>query len=363
MESSFGNRLRVTVYGESHGECIGVRMRGFPAGEAVDEDAVLSLMRRRAPGQDAFSTPRKEADLPKILSGIAGGVTTGEVIEAVIKNTDQHSADYAGTRDIPRPSHADLPARMKYGEGLDLRGGGHFSGRLTAPLCFAGALCLQYLARRGVFVGSHIAQIGEIHDERFDAVAVDRMTLERLQNQPFGVLSQEAGEKMKEEILKAKQEGDSVGGVIEVAAVGLPAGLGTPLYGGAESRLAANLFGIPAVKGVEFGEGFSAASMRGSEHNDPYDIDEETGRVRPLTNHAGGVLGAITTGMPLIFRIAVKPTPSIAKEQRSVDLRTGQPVTLKIKGRHDPCIVPRALPVAEAMTAITLTELFLEEEA
>lgn len=361
MQSTFGKMLKITISGESHGEQIGVRMQGFPANEAVDLQAVEAFLRRRAPGNDPFSTTRKEPDKPEVLSGIANDVTDGAAIEAIIHNQNQHSNDYESLRFIPRPSHADYPARVKYGESLDLRGGGHFSGRLTAPLCFAGAICLQYLARRGIYIGAHIAQIADVKDDRFDAVKVSKEDFDALHKKPFCVINSKAGTQMQTRILQARSEGDSVGGVIEVAVVGLPVGLGTPLYDGLESRLAANFFGIPAVKGVDFGSGFDAALMRGSQHNDAYTVDPENGEIRTLTNHAGGCVGAITTGMPLILRAAFKPTPSIAKTQLSVDLQTKETVELNIKGRHDPCIVPRALPVTEAMAAITITDLLLED--
>ena len=361
MQSTFGKTLKITISGESHGEQISVRMQGFPADEAVDLQAVEAFLRRRAPGNDPFSTTRKESDKPEVLSGIVNDATDGGIIEAIIRNQNQHSTDYDSLRFVPRPSHADYPARAKYGDALDLRGGGHFSGRLTAPLCFAGAVCLQYLARRGIYVGAHIAQIAEIKDDRFDAVHVSKADFDALHKKPFCVINSKAGAQMQTKILAARGEGDSVGGVIEVAVIGLPVGLGTPLYDGLESRLAANFFGIPAVKGIDFGSGFDAVLMRGSQHNDAYTVDPESGEIRTLTNHAGGCTGAITNGMPIILRAAFKPTPSIAKTQQSVDLQTKEIVELNIKGRHDPCIVPRALPVAEAMAAITVTDLLLED--
>jgi len=360
MRSTFGKRLEVTIYGESHGDRIGTVIKGFPAGFAPDMDRIYAFMERRAPGRDAFSTSRREPDVPKVASGIINGLTDGRPLEAYIENTNQHSSDYDNLRYTPRPSHADLPARMKYGDELDLRGGGHFSGRLTAPLCFAGALCLQFLAARGITVGGHIYSIAGVKDRPFDPVNVSKDDFDELLKRPFPVLDTKAGKQMQLEILGARSKLDSVGGVIEVAVLGLPMGLGTPLYGGIESLLAANLFGVPAVKGVEFGSGFSAALMKGSENNDPYCVTED-GKIRTLTNNAGGVLGAITTGMPLIVRTAIKPTPSIALPQQTVDLRSMTETELTITGRHDPCIVPRAVPVIEAMTAITVTDMILSE--
>lgn len=372
MSSEYGKNIRISIFGQSHSQGIGVVMEGIPAGERFDMEAVKAFMKRRAPGQNAYSTARKEEDLPEILSGLlpeeeepgtssgtAGClVSCGAPICAVIHNRDQRSGDYSGLRDVPRPSHADYPAYVKYGNFHDIRGGGHFSGRLTAPLCFAGALCRQMLEKRGILLGAHIAAIGSVQDQPYDPVNLGPEVLLSAGAGDFPVNDPGQGEKMQDLIASAREEGDSVGGIIECAAIGLPCGLGEPMFDGVENKIAQIVFGIPAVKGLEFGEGFRAAALRGSEHNDPYEIAE--GRVRTKTNHAGGILGGITTGMPLIFRAAVKPTPSITKEQASVSLSRMEETGLQIHGRHDPCIVPRAVPCMEAALAIALWDLYLE---
>ena len=357
MSSEFGNLLKISVFGQSHGRAIGVVVDGLPAGESIDLDELNEFLARRKPGKSPLSTTRKESDAPLFLSGLENGVTCGTPLCAVIENSDQHSSDYDALRDKPRPGHADYTAYVKWGGHADMRGGGHFSGRLTAPLCIAGGIAKQILARRGVYVGAHLASVGTEQDaplplrptrELFDSVAA----------KPFPVLDDQAGERMQAVILAARQNLDSVGGVIECAAVGLPAGLGDPMFGGVENHLAAALFGIPAVKGVEFGDGFAAARAHGSENNDPFVMED--GRVAAETNHAGGILGGITNGMPIVLRTAMKPTPSIARPQRTVSLSAGEHAELVIHGRHDPCIAHRAVPVVEAVTAAVLLDLLLE---
>lgn len=361
MSSYLGRNLHVSVFGQSHSPAIGVCVDGLPAGERVDPEELQSFLKRRAPGQTATSTPRKEADETRILCGLADGVTCGAPLAAVIENTNTRSQDYARLRDVPRPGHADYTAQVRYGGFQDVAGGGHFSGRLTAPLCIAGGIALQILARRGVQVSAHIQSIGEIEDRPFDSMGEQAEILDRLKAAPFPVLDEKAGERMRASILQARSERDSVGGVVECIAQGLPAGLGDPMFGGMEGRLAAALFGVPAVKGVEFGAGFGAARMRGSEHNDPFALRE--GRVVTKTNHAGGILGGITTGMPILLRAAFKPTPSIAMEQDSVSLSRMEAEKLVVTGRHDPCIVPRAVPVVEAVTALVLLDALLDPPA
>lgn len=356
--NTLGNKLRVTVFGQSHAPAIGCVIDGLPAGFAPDMERVAAFMARRAPGQNAWSTPRKESDTPEILSGLVDGKTCGAPVSMVIRNGGQYSKDYSGLKRTPRPSHADYTAMIKYGENYDIRGGGQFSGRLTAPLCFAGAFALQLLEQKGITVAAHIDRIAGVPDTAPDFARVTREELEALLKKPFPVFSDEAGIKMRQEIEKARMDCDSVGGVIQCFAVGLPAGIGEPMFDGVENRLAYALFGIPAVRGVSFGTGFAAAGMRGSEHNDPFYMDGD--RVSARTNHAGGVLGGITSGLPLVVNIAVKPTASIAKEQDTVDLQTGEDTSLVIHGRHDPCIVPRAVPVAEAVTALTVLDMMLE---
>ena len=324
---------------------------GLPAGLPVDLDALGRFLRRRAPGQNAWSTPRKEADLPEFLCGLKDGRTCGAPLTAIIRNTNTRSGDYENLMDIPRPGHADYTAQVKFGGAQDAAGGGHFSGRLTAPLCIAGGLCLQVLARQGVRVRARIVSIGTVTDDAaFDAPVDEK---------PFPAVSDEAAAAMQAQIAQARAEQDSVGGVIECVVEGLPAGIGDPMFGGLENRIARTVFAIPAVKGVEFGAGFAAARLRGSENNDPYYM--ENGAVRTRTNNAGGILGGLTTGMPLIFRVAVKPTPSIARPQESVRLSEKSDAVLEIHGRHDPCIVPRAVPCVEAAAAIAILDALLEE--
>ena len=360
MASYLGEHIHVSVFGQSHSPAIGVVVDGLPAGEKVDMEELGRFLKRRAPGQSPTSTPRKEADLPHFVSGLVDDVTCGAPLAALIENTNTRSQDYAQLRDKPRPGHADFTAQVKYGGFQDVAGGGHFSGRLTAPLCIAGGICLQILKRRGIEVAAHIASIAGQADRPFDPMGESTETLEALKRAPFPVLDEKAGELMRKAIFEAKEDRDSVGGVVECLVTGVPAGLGDPMFGGMENRLAAALFGIPAVKGVEFGEGFGVARLRGSQNNDPFTVKD--GKVVTETNHAGGILGGITNGMPLVFRLAVKPTPSISKPQQTVSLSENREEELVITGRHDPCIVPRAVPVVEAVTALVLSDLLFSRE-
>ncbi len=359
MSSEFGKSLRVSVFGESHGKAIGVTIDGLPAGEAIDMAELEGFLARRRPGKSPLSTARREDDTPVFLSGVRDGATCGTPLCAIIENRDVRSSDYAELSDLPRPSHADYTAFVKWNGRADMRGGGHFSGRLTAPLCVAGGIAKQILARRGIFVGAHLASVHTQSDLPFP-MEPTRALFEQIAAKPFPVIDDARGERMMSAIAAAAMEGDSVGGVIECAAVGLPAGLGRPMFDGAENRLAAALFGIPAVKGVEFGAGFESARLRGSENNDPFCVNE-TGMVKTTQNNSGGILGGITSGMPLILRAAVKPTPSIGKPQQTVSLSRTETAELLIKGRHDPCIAHRAVPVVEAVTAAVLLDLLLEE--
>lgn len=357
MSSHIGKNITVSIFGQSHSQAIGAVIDGLPAGFAVDMEKVRAFMARRAPGRAAYATARKEADEPILLSGLADGKTCGAPLAMLIQNGDTRSKDYEQLRDIPRPGHADYTANLRYGGFQDVRGGGHFSGRLTAPLCFAGAICLQMLEQRGVLIGAHIASIAGVADTPFCPTQICPEELRSVSAKPFAVISDDAGAAMQEKIAAAKAELDSVGGIIECAAIGFPAGVGDPMFDGLENRLAAALFGIPAVKGLEFGAGFAAAQMLGSQNNDPFFFEGD--RVLTKTNHAGGILGGISTGMPLLFRLAFKPTPSIARAQDSVSLSQGEPRKLEIAGRHDPCIVPRAVPVVEAVAAIVLLDALL----
>ena len=331
MSNSFGERYRFTIFGQSHAPAIGVTIEGLPAGFTPDMEALQAFLDRRAPGKGRYSTTRKEADAPEFVSGLVDGHTCGAPVTAIIRNTNARSGDYENLFRVPRPGHADFSAAVKYGRNRDVAGGGQFSGRLTAPLCIAGGLALQLLAEEGISVSARILSIGGQTEP--DAI---QGTLEA-----------------------AKQAGDSVGGVIECVAEGVPAGLGEPMFGGVENRIAQAVFAIPAVKGVEFGAGFGASAMRGSENNDPFYFDDY-GVVRTRTNHHGGALGGITSGMPIVFRAAFKPTPSIAIEQDSVDLDAHENVKLSVQGRHDPCIVLRAAPCVEAAAAAAIYDLLLE---
>ena len=357
MSSSFGTALKLQIFGQSHAPAIGMTLDGFPVGFAPDMEALQTFLNRRAPGQGAYATARKEADAPEFVSGLVEGHTCGAPLCAIIRNSDTRSKDYGNIARSPRPSHADFTAHVKYGGFEDISGGGHFSGRLTAPLCIAGGICIQILEQLGITIAAHIQSIENVPDSRFDPVNLTAEDLRQLLEKPFPVLNDAAARPMQDAILQARAECDSVGGIIECAAVGLPVGWGDPMFGGMENRIARMVFGIPAIRGIEFGLGFEAAKLRGSVHNDPWVMEGET--VRSKTNRHGGVLGGITTGMPLIFRAAVKPTPSIAKEQDSISLSRGENAKLVVHGRHDPCIVPRAVPVMEAAAAIAIYDAYL----
>ena len=350
-----GDKFKVTVFGQSHSQEIGAIIEGLPAGMKPDIEKLNAFMERRAPGRDRFSTQRKEADTPEFVSGLVDGVTCGAPITAVIKNKDQKSSDYENLKLVPRPGHADYTAYMKYDGNNDIRGGGQFSGRMTAPLCIAGALAMQVLEEKGIYIGAHIDSIYNVKDDRFTPTSIKKELLNDIKAKDFPVLNDFAKVKMEAEIDRARENLDSVGGVIECAVIGLPVGIGGPLFEGIEGEISRNIFAVPAVRGIEFGAGFSSTQMYGSQNNDPFYIDGET--VKTKTNNAGGILGGISNGMPVIFRVAMKPTPSIGKEQESVNLKTKTPEKLVVKGRHDPCIVKRAVPVIEAVAAITILNM------
>lgn len=360
MSSTFQNMLSLSIFGESHASAIGMTLEGIPAGEKIDFEVLQDFLNRRAPGRAPWATPRKEGDMPKFLCGILGDTICGSPLTAIIENTNTKSGDYSNLLDVPRPGHADFTAQMKYGGFQNVSGGGHFSGRLTAPLCIAGGICMQILRRRGIEIFAHIEGIGSVEERRFSSDDFTENTIKSLQSSTFPTLTVESGEKMKAEIEDARQDLDSVGGLIECAALGLPAGLGEPMFDGMENRIARLLFAIPAVKGVDFGAGFSVAKMRGSENNDAFYMDGD--KIKTKTNNHGGMLGGITSGMPLICRTAVKPTPSIGKEQRSISFSEKKDVKLEVHGRHDPCIVPRAVPCVEAALAIAVYDAILEWE-
>ena len=352
MSSTYGEQLKLSLFGQSHGAAIGMVLDGIPAGLPVDMAALQAFLARRAPGQGNYATPRKEPDMPEFLSGVVDGFTCGAPVCAVIRNTNTRPGDYAQLKDVPRPGHADYTAQIKYGGYQDASGGGHFSGRLTATICMAGGLCLQWLKACGVSVAAHMDAVAGARDIPFDPCHPQIN-----QVGAFPVLDPEAGRVMLAAIDHARENGDSVGGSVECAVVGLPAGIGEPMFGGVESKLAQILFGIPAVKGVEFGNGFQSTMLLGSENNDPFVM--ENGVVRTTSNRCGGILGGISNGMPLIFRVAFKPTPSIRMTQGSVSLSSKEERPLSVPGRHDPCIVPRAVPVVEAAAAIGIFDLLL----
>lgn len=358
MSSQFGKKLKITVFGQSHGKGIGVTAEGLPSGEKIDREELMAFMSRRAPGQSNLTTARREKDEPKFLSGLENDTTCGFPLCAVIENTDTRSGDYAGLTKTPRPGHADYTALLRYGDSVDMRGGGHFSGRLTAPLCIVGGIAKQILTRRGIYVGAHIKAIAGVEDKSFPLNPTKEL-FEAVANKSLAVIDDKAGEQMGAEIEKASAELDSVGGIVECAVIGMPAGIGSPMFDGIENRIAQAVFGIPAVKGVEFGVGFKAAEMRGSENNDAFAVKD--GKIVTETNNSGGILGGISNGMPIVVRAAFKPTPSIAKIQQTVDVNTLETTTLEIKGRHDPCIVVRAVPVLEAVVATVILDMLMEE--
>ncbi len=357
MSSIYGESLKLSIFGQSHGKAIGMTLDGIPAGLSLDMEKLQLFLNRRAPGNHDYATSRKEADTPEFLSGIVNDHTCGAPISAIIRNSNTRSGDYAQLMDLPRPGHADLTAHLKYGGFQDAAGGGHFSGRLTAPLCIAGGMCLQWLEEMNIRIKAHISVCAGIADEPevLDWANPDLAMIKT----GFPVVNEDAGKSMQNAIAQAKSQGDSVGGLIKCFVTGLPAGLGDPIFGGMESRLAQIIYGIPAVKGLEFGTGFSSSYMRGSENNDSFCIDN--GHIKSLHNYAGGILGGITDGMPLIFQVAIKPTPSISLPQKTVSMSRMEEATLSITGRHDPCIVPRAIPVIEAAAAIAVYDAILSQ--
>lgn len=366
MPSSFGNTLRVTVFGQSHSAGVGCVVEGLPSGIAVDQERIARFMARRAPGNAPWTTPRKEKDAVRILSGLnPDGRTCGAPLAAVIENTNTRSQDYGNIMGVPRPGHADFAAWAKWHGEQDIPGGGHFSGRLTGPLCIAGAICLQWLEQQGIRIAAHVDECAGVADEHFCALDNSPAAAERLRAQmdalangrEFPAIDKDAAKRMTEAIMAARAQKDSVGGVVECVACGLPAGVGSPMFDGLENTIAYAVFGIPSVKGIEFGAGFAAAAMRGSQNNDPYEVRE--GACVPSTNNAGGILGGISTGAPLHFRCALKPISSIGIEQDSVDLERMEPAKLTVRGRHDATAVTRAVPVVEAVTACAVADALL----
>ncbi|MCC5893941.1 MAG: chorismate synthase [Alkalibacterium sp.] len=359
MSGIWGKNLELSLFGESHGDAIGITINGLTPGLEIDMDKVLVEMARRAPGSSELTTPRKEKDLPEILSGFLDGKTTGAPLTAIIRNTNTRSKDYSLLKDVMRPGQADYPGRMRYKGHNDHRGSGHFSGRITAPIVFAGAICKQWLEQKGVTIGSHIQSIGAIEDERFsDQTEVTLEQVEAFKNEQLPLFNEEKKQAIHDLIIEAKDEGDSVGGVVETFVLGIPAGYGNPFFDSVESTLAHLVFSVPAIKGIEFGTGFDITKLKGSEANDEYYYDENN-EIKTRSNNNGGIIGGITYGMPIVFRSAVKPPASIKKKQQTINIKEGKNAELEVEGRHDPCIVPRVLPVLEAVTAIGLTDLML----
>ena len=357
MSCNFGSKIKLTIFGQSHSQAIGCVLDGIPAGIKLDAERIEAFMARRAPGKNAMSTARKEADKPKIISGVVDGITCGAPICAIIENSDTRSGDYEKLRNLPRPAHSDFAAYMKHNGFNDIRGGGNFSGRMTAPLCFAGAICAQILESKGIHIGAHIASIGLVDDEKFDPVNVSKAEFDCIKAKELPVICDEKGEEMAQVVAEARADGDSLGGTVECAVIGLPVGIGDPIFDGVENKISAAVFGIPAVKGIEFGSGFEGSMLKGSENNDEFIC--ENGKIKTKTNNHGGILGGITSGMPVIFRCAFKPTPSIVKEQQTVNLATNEAEALVIGGRHDPCIVQRAVPCVEAAAAVAIADFIL----
>ena len=359
MSSFWNNRISISIFGESHGPAIGVVVDNLPPGEYIDIEELSRFMRRRAPKKDGTTTMRDEKDFPQIMSGLVNDKTTGTPLCAFIQNTDMHSKDYSNISKLARPGHADYTGAMRYRGFNDIRGGGHFSGRLTAPLVFAGAVCGQILEKRGIYTGAHIASIHNIKDESFDRTNVTKEDILNVRYKSFPVINTKKGELMISDIQKAREGCESLGGVIECACVNVPAGIGSPIFDGLENNLAQLIFGIPAVKGLEFGAGFLSAKMVGSQNNDDFYVNE-AGHVKTKTNNHGGILGGISSGMPITLNVAIKPTPSIAQPQQTIDYGEMKNETLVIKGRHDPCIVPRAVPCVEAAVNIGILSHMLD---
>lgn len=357
MASDWGRRLRLSLFGESHGPGVGVVLDAPPPGQQIDLEALAAFMARRAPSGGSYSTRRKETDRVEVLSGLYNGMTTGTPLAMLIKNADTHSADYENLKNHPRPSHADYTGSVRYGGYNDHRGGGHFSGRLTAPLVAAGGIAKQILAGRGVQVGAHLLAVGGEQDRYYQSVALTPEELLLPGSRTFPVLCEEAGARMLAAIEAVRMQGDSLGGVIECGIVGLAAGLGDPMFWGVENAISSLVFGIPAVRGIEFGAGFSAAAMQGSQHNDCWCKQGES--VATVTNHHGGIVGGITSGMPVVFRVAMKPTPSISRPQETLSLESGQIQRLVVEGRHDPCLAVRAVPCVEAAAALAALEYYV----
>lgn len=361
MSGIWGDKLKLSIFGESHGPGIGIVIDGLKGGTELDLDEIKREMKRRAPGNSKLSSARIEEDEFEIISGYFNGKTTGTPLCGIIYNSNQRSKDYEKTKDIPRPGHADYTGYIKYFAANDYRGGGHFSGRLTAPLVFAGAIAKQILEEKDIYIGSHIKSIGSAKDISFHPIDIERDFLKNLTYKKFPLLDSEMENPMQELILQAKKDLDSIGGIIETAIINVPVGIGSPFFDSIESKLSHMIFSIPAVKGIEFGEGFNMTNLKGSQANDEYYIDGEL--IKTYSNNNGGILGGISNGNPIIFKTAFKPTPSIGKKQKSVDLIKNENTSIEIQGRHDPCIIPRALPVVEAAAALVILDLIMQNKS
>lgn len=359
MAATWGRKFKITIFGESHGQEIGVVIDGVKPGVYLDFDEINFEMMRRSPGRDRYSTARKEDDFPRILSGVFEKHTTGAPLAISIKNSDKHSKDYESIKNLPRPGHADYTAFVKFGGQNDYRGGGHFSGRITAPLVFAGAVAKQILREKDIFIISHIKSIYDIEDKKFSRGDFSIESIEKLKYMRFPFIDETKIKKVENLVDRVKNNRDSVGGVVECAILGIGAGVGSPFFESIESVISSMMFSIPSVKGIEFGDGFDITKSFGSSANDEMFIDG--GKISHKTNHNGGVLGGITNGMPIIFRLAIKPTPSISREQNTVDISKKDDAVLNIKGRHDPIIVPRIIPVVEAAAAISILDCIMME--
>lgn len=357
MSSTWGERIKISLFGESHGKAIGIVIDGLPAGELIDFDKINLQIFRRKPKSNNLTTPRKESDIPQIVSGILNGRTTGTPLCAVIKNEDAKLGDYLKNKFKLRPGHADFTSIVHYGGFADLSGGGHLSGRLTAPLVFAGTICREILEKKGIFIGAHLSSVGDITDKPFDKVNIDAKTLTYLSGKTFPVLSDEISLKMQNKILEVKNNSDSIGATIECAVVGMPVGIGYPIFDSIESKISSIVFSVPGVKGLEFGRGFGSSLMQGSYHNDIFTL--QNGEIKTKTNNSGGILGGISNGMPIVFKVAFKPTASIKKEQDTVNFKTKTKCKIICSSRHDPCIAVRATPVIESVTAIALLDLMI----
>lgn len=358
--NNIGNNIKITVFGQSHAEAIGVTIDGLPAGTEIDTLYVQNILDLRAPGKSDITTKRKEPDKVEFVSGVVEGKSCGSSVCAIIHNKDQHSKDYSDLIGKPRPSHADMPAMVKYGDSYDIRGGGQFSGRMTAPICIAGAIALKILEKHGIRIACHINSIGNVKDTPFNPLSDESDLMEKLSSEAFAVINEEKAKEMHDIILASSNNLDSIGGTIECKITGLPIGLGEPMFNGIENAISKIIFGIPAIKGIEFGAGFDGTTLYGSEYNDVYYYDE-AGKIRTRTNNSGGICGGMATGMPIVFRVAIKPTPSISRIQDTVNLVTKKNDTIQIKGRHDPCIVPRANVVVRAAAALAILDLFVSE--